>query len=53
MASVTQRIKDIKQPTGGYINPKLFLVTEIDDGGLLLGNAPENIHAGLVGLAVD
>ncbi|MBO6094818.1 hypothetical protein J6P11_02175 [bacterium] len=24
MASVTQRIKEIKQPKGGYISPKLF-----------------------------
>ena len=53
MASVTQRIKEIKQPKGGYINPKLFAVTKIDDGGLSLGEAVENIHAGLIGLAVD
>jgi len=26
MASVTQRIKQIKQPTGGYIRPKEFKV---------------------------
>ena len=51
--SVTQRIKTIKQPIGGYINPKLFNIIEINDDRLSLGEAPENINAGLVGLAVD
>ena len=53
MMSVTQRIRTIKQPTGGYVNPKLFSVTEINNGELFLGEVHENINAGLVGLAVD
>ena len=51
MYSVTQRIKSIKQPRGGYINPKEFTEITIDDGSEL--NPNENIHASLVGMAVD
>lgn len=51
MVSVTQRIKQIKQPYGGYLPPKLFSVDELTDGKELSGE--ENIHASLVGLCVD
>ncbi|MDR2720013.1 MAG: hypothetical protein LBC03_04325 [Nitrososphaerota archaeon] len=51
--SVTQRIKEIKQPLGGYVNPKLFKVIEVKDESLTLGKAAENVNAGLVGTAVD
>lgn len=51
MASVTQRIKQIKQPRGGYINPKEFSITTLDDGVEL--HPDENIHSSLIGLAVD
>ncbi len=51
MASVTQRIKQIKQPRGGYLNPKQFQVTEYHDGEILFQE--ENIHASLVGTVVD
>lgn len=51
MASVTQRIKQIKQPRGGYIKPKDFNITNLDDEIEL--NPKENIHSSLVGLAVD
>ncbi|ADL50560.1 hypothetical protein [Clostridium cellulovorans] len=51
MASVTQRIKQIKQPTGGYIKPKEFTVVNLNDGIDL--KCDENIHSSLVGLAVD
>ncbi|MGT2750469.1 hypothetical protein ACVRXF_06090 [Streptococcus orisasini] len=51
MVSVTQRIKQIKQPHGGYLPPKLFSVDELTDGKELSGE--ENIHASLVGLCVD
>jgi hypothetical protein len=54
MATVTQRISQVKQPRGGYINPKDMAVR------YLTGDAPapvdhnlENIHASLVGMAVD
>ena len=50
MASVTQRIKDIKQPYGGYVKPREFEKTELNDGNEL---GEENIHSSLVGTAVD
>lgn len=51
MASVTQRIKQIKQPRGGYINLNMFTIIKMDSLNNL--NATENIQASLVGLAVD
>lgn len=41
----------IKRPRGGYINKKELTVTQLNDGITL--NENENIHASLVGLAVD
>ena len=35
MVSVTQRIKQIKQPRGGYLPVKAFTVTMLDDGQVL------------------
>ncbi len=51
MASVTQRVKQIKQPRGGYINPNTFTSVKMDSLNNL--NDTENIQASLVGLAVD
>ncbi len=51
MASVTQRIKAIQQPRGGYLPTKAFS-REVYDDGLLL-NEQENIAPSLVGIAVD
>ena len=51
MVSVTQRIKQIKQPRGGYLPVKAFTVTTLDDGQAL--NPEESIAASLVGTAVD
>lgn len=51
MVSVTQRIKQIKQPRGGYLPVKTFTVTTLDDGQVL--NTEESIAASLVGTAVD
>ena len=51
MYSVTQRIKAIKQPRGGYIKPKDFSSLQLDDGIELRPN--ENVSAILVGSAVD
>jgi hypothetical protein len=51
VVSVTQRIKQIKQPIGGYIKPKEFAVTSLNDNSDLKCN--ENINSGLVGITVD
>lgn len=51
MYSVTQRISMIKQPYGGYLPVKELKTVKIDDGKKLNDN--ENIHASLVGIAVD
>lgn len=53
MCSVTQRISKIKQPKGGYIQPKEFEQTILEGGGIDDLNPEENIAPGLVGLAVD
>ena len=50
MASVTQRIKQIKQPRGGYLKPSEFEKEQFIDNEVL---KEENIHSSLVGLAVD
>ena len=51
MYSVTQRIKQIKQPYGGYINKKLFDVNYLN--GDELDIKQENISPSTVGLVVD
>ncbi len=51
MASVTQRIKSIQQPHGGYLPIKAFSKEVYNDGIAL--HEEENIHSSLVGLAVD
>ena len=50
MASVTQIIKQIKQPRGGYIPPSNFEEIQLNDNNEL---KEENIHSSLVGLVVD
>lgn len=49
--SVTQRIKEIRQPRGGYIKRTDMTDTSLGEGENSLN--PENIHSSLVGLAVD
>lgn len=51
MASVTQRIKQIIQPYGGYIPPKSMLVQQFKDKYEL--KPAESISASTIGLAVD
>lgn len=51
MASVTGRIKEVKQPWGGYIKPSSFEAIVVDDGFTL--NSEENIHGSNIGLTVD
>lgn len=50
--SVTRRIKQIKQPRGGYINPRTLEVVSLGDGIDAL-NLEENVSPGLIGIAVD
>lgn len=50
MASVTKRIRDIKQPRGGYLNPKDLNKFLLQDDIVL---SEENIFPGIVGIAVD
>ena len=50
MVSVTQRIKHIKQPRGGYIPPKLMHQQFFEDGKML---SEENISPALMGVMVD
>lgn len=42
-ASVTQRIKQVKQPRGGYIKPKELEVISLGDSADAL-NPEENVH---------
>lgn len=49
--SVTQRIKQVKQPRGGYINPRTMEVIALKCDDIL--NPTENVAANLVGTSVD
>ena len=49
--SVTHRIKSIKQPNGGYIKPSQFSVQNLGNTDEFY--SPENVHASLIGMAVD
>ena len=51
MPSFTQRIKEIKQTRGGYLNPNNFEEIQIEVIQPL--NEEENIHAILIGLSSD
>lgn len=51
MSSVTARIREVKQPMGGYIRPSQFVAYPLGDGRTL--SESENIHATVVGMAVD
>ena len=50
MFSVTQQIKNIKQPKGGFIKPSDFVSTVLEDDEILLA---ENLNPSIVGMAVD
>lgn len=51
MATVKQRVKEVKQPRGGYVNPSAFVVITRNDGVEL--NPVENIPATIIGTVVD
>lgn len=48
MASVVQRIKEIKQPRGGYLHPKFFAQHQFSDGIILHTESISPVTAGLV-----
>jgi len=50
--SVTQRVKQVKQPRGGYLSPRVFDTYSLGSGLEDL-NPKENVHGALVGLTVD
>lgn len=50
--SVTRRVSQVKQPRGGYVNPRLMDVRRLGAGLDALGPS-ESVHPSLVGLAVD
>ena len=50
--SVTQRVKQINQPRGGYINPRTLEVVSLGGGADAL-NPGETVSPGLIGSAVD
>ena len=51
MASVTQVIRETKQPRGGFVRPAAFEKTVLDDGKIL--STAENISPITVGTVVD
>ena len=51
MKSVTQRVKEIKQPRGGFLPISLFEAIDLNDGVNLYPE--ENVHSSIVGMAVD
>lgn len=57
MTSVTRRImqynQEVRQPRGGLINPRLLTATQLEDEHGVLDHKLENVHASIVGLAVD
>lgn len=55
MVSVTQRIKQIKQPYGGYLPVRKFDSVTLDDYAADIGTLypSENLHGSIVGLVVD
>lgn len=51
MTSVKKRIKEIRQPNGGYLRPSSMREITLEDSHEL--SKEENIHASIVGMAVD
>lgn len=50
MVSVVQRINSIKQPRGGYLHPKTFILRQFSDG---ISLHEESLRPTTVGLTVD
>ena len=52
MATVTQRIKQVKQPRGGYLNRKSFEVEQLEPDELI-DTKNESVAPQTIGLVVD
>lgn len=52
LVSVTQRIKEIKQPYGGYLSRKAFEITQLTPDKMI-DSKEENIAPQVMGLVVD
>ncbi|EES35708.1 hypothetical protein [Staphylococcus epidermidis] len=52
MATVTQRVKQVKQPRGGYFNRKAFVMTQLEPSEFI-DTTNENVPPQTVGLVVD
>ena len=54
MVSVVARVRQVQQPRGGYINPRVMEIVQLDDGKPSpLDHKIESVHSSLVGMAVD
>ena len=51
MSSVTRRIKEVKQPYGGYVKLSQFEVFKVSDNNVLSDS--ENVSPAVIGMAVD
>lgn len=51
MSTVTVRIRQIKQPRGGFIKPSEFTARLLEDDNVL--NDEENVHGSVIGICVD
>lgn len=51
MTTVTRRIQEVKQPRGGYINPRNLEAQALSDDMALA--SVESVHASITGMAVD
>lgn len=51
--SVTNRIEQVSQPYGGYINPSNMGISSLSYEGLKDLYTEENIYPGIIGIAVD
>lgn len=51
MGSVIGRVNEVKQPSGGYVNPSWFEAYTINDGLRL--NENENVNPAIIGKTVD
>ena len=51
--SVSKRVSEVKQPRGGFLNPRLLTVAEVSGDHETVSLEKENVHATIIGLVVD